>query len=90
MTKCPHCGGTAMSLSQKAALGPGRVVNCRSCGQRVASHWIAIFTAIPAFLGGLMLMRAESRPLGIAAVVGGVLVMALLQTFLVPLVRGNT
>jgi hypothetical protein len=34
-------------------------------------------------------MKSESLPLGIAAVVGGVLVMGVVQTFLVPLVRSD-
>jgi hypothetical protein len=66
---------------------PGRAINCQSCGKKVATHWIAIFAAIPAFLGGFALMKSESVALGIAAVVGGILLMGVLQTFLVPLVR---
>jgi hypothetical protein len=78
-----------MSLLQKSALGPGRAVGCRSCGRKVATHWIAIFAAIPAFLGGMVLLKSPSVPLGIAAVVGGVVAMAILQIFLVPLVRAD-
>jgi hypothetical protein len=87
MVKCPHCGGAAMSLLRKSALGPGRVVNCASCGRPVSVHWTAILAAIPAFLGGFVLMKFASLALGILAVVGGVLLMAALHTFLVPLVR---
>jgi len=76
-----------MSLLRKSALGPGRAVNCQSCGKRVAAHWSAVFAAIPAFLGGFVLMKSASLPLGIAAVVGGVLMMAAVHTYLVPLVR---
>jgi hypothetical protein len=36
-----------MSLWSKSALGPGRTVNCQSCGKKVQTHWIAIFAAIP-------------------------------------------
>ena len=43
----------------------------------------------PAFLGGFALMKSESLPLGIAAVVGGVLLMGVLHTYLVPLVRSD-
>jgi hypothetical protein len=89
MVKCPHCGRPAMSLLRKSALGPGRSINCQSCGKRVATHWIAIIVAIPAFLGGYALMKSESSVLGIAAVVGGILLMGVLQTFLVPLVRSD-
>jgi cytochrome b subunit of formate dehydrogenase len=78
-----------MSLLRKSALGPGRAIGCQSCGKKVATHWIAIFAAIPAFLGGFALMKSESLPLGLAAVAGGILVMAVLQTFLVPLVRSD-
>jgi len=78
-----------MSLLRKSGLGPGRAVPCQSCGKKVAAHWAAVFAAIPAFLGGLALMKSESLPLGIAAVVAGVLVMALLHTYLVPLVRSD-
>ena len=89
MVKCPYCNGAAMSLGRKAALGPGRAVNCQSCGKAVSSHWTAILAAIPAFLGGLVLMKSEFQPLGFLAVAGGLLVMAALQTFVVPLVRGD-
>ena len=89
MVKCPYCGRAAMSLARKSALGPGRAVSCQSCGRKVAAHWVAVFAAIPAFLGGLALMKSESVPLGIAAVVAGVLIMGLLHTFLVPLVRSD-
>ena len=52
-------------------------------------HWAAIFAAIPAFMGGLVFMRSESVPFGLAAVVGGVLMMGMLHTFLIPLVRSD-
>lgn len=90
MVKCPHCQQAAMSLMQKSALGPGRVVSCQSCGKKVATHWIAIFAAIPAFLGGYVLLKSGSSLIGLAAVVAGLLGMAVLQTFLVPLVRSET
>ena len=90
MIKCPYCGNPAMSLSRKSALGPGRAVSCQSCGKLVAAHWIGIFAAIPAFLGGFVLLKSEYSLIGFAAVVGGILLMAVLQTFLVPLVRTTT
>ena len=89
MVKCPYCNRAAMSLWRKSALGPGRVVNCQSCGKKVSVHWTAIFAAIPAFMGGYVLMKSESLPLGIAAVVGGILIMGALHTYLVPLVRND-
>jgi endogenous inhibitor of DNA gyrase (YacG/DUF329 family) len=89
MVKCPHCGKPAMSLLRKSALGPGRAVRCQSCGKPVATHWIAIFAAFPAFVGGFALMKSETLVLGFAAVAGGILLMAFIQTFLVPLVRGD-
>ena len=89
MVKCPYCNRAAMSLLRKSALGPGRAVSCQWCGKKVAAHWIAVFAAIPAFLGGYVLMKSESLPLGIAAVVGGILLMGVLHTFLVPLVRAD-
>lgn len=90
MIKCPHCGKPAMSLWKKSALGPGRAVACQSCGRGVAAHWIAILAAVPAFLGGFVLMKSASIPIGIAAVIAGVLTMGLIHTFLVPLVRSDT
>jgi hypothetical protein len=78
-----------MSLWRKSALGPGRAVDCQSCGKKVSAHWSAIFAAIPAFLGGYALMKSESLPLGIAAVVGGVLLMGVLHTYLIPLQRSG-
>ena len=89
MIKCPYCNRAAMSLWHKSALGPGRAVSCQSCGKKVAAHWTGIFAAIPAFLGGFALMKSASIPLGIAAVVAGVLIMGVLHTFLIPLVRSD-
>jgi hypothetical protein len=79
-----------MTLWRKSALGPGRAVNCQSCGKAVSAHGLAVFAAIPAFLGGLALLKSESLLLGIAAVIGGVLAMGVFHTFLVPLVRSDT
>ncbi len=89
MVKCPYCERPAMTLLRKSGLGPGRVVHCQSCGKKVAAHWTVILAAIPAFLGGLTLMRSESMLRGIAAAVVGILLMALLHTFVVPLVRSD-
>jgi hypothetical protein len=55
----------------------------------VATHWIGIFAAVPAFLGGFALIKSGYMPIGYAAVVGGILLMGLLQTFLVLLVRSE-
>jgi len=87
MVKCPHCKRAAMSLWRKSALGPGRVVQCQSCGKPVEAHWTGILAAIPAFLGGFAFMKSENVFLGIVAVVAGVIAMGVLHTFLVPLVR---
>lgn len=89
MVKCPYCGRPAMSLMRKSGLGPGRIINCQSCGKPVTTHSMAVFAAIPAFLGGFMFLKSTSVLLGSAAVVGGILAMALIQTFLVPLVRSE-
>ncbi|MEI6737398.1 MAG: hypothetical protein WCL29_02860 [Pseudomonadota bacterium] len=86
MIKCPHCNRTAMSFLRKSALGPGRAVNCQSCGKKISAHWSGIFAAIPAFLGGFALMKSASLPLGLAAVAGGLIVMGLIHTYLIPLI----
>ena len=78
-----------MSLLQKSALGPGRAISCQSCGKKVAAHWVAIFAALPAFLGGYVLLKSGTSLIGLAAVAAGLLTMAALQTFLVPLVRSE-
>lgn len=90
MTKCPYCGRPAMSLMRKSGLGPGRRIDCQSCGKPVTTHSMSVLAAIPAFLGGLVALRSASLLLGGAAIVGGVLAMGLIQTFLVPLVRSET
>lgn len=89
MIQCPYCKRSAMSLWRKSALGPGRVVNCQSCGKKISAHWTGIFAAIPAFLGGFALMKSESTPLGLAAVVGGIIMMGLIHTYMVPLIRND-
>jgi len=50
---------------------------------------MAVFAAIPAFLGGYAALHSGSLLLGALYVVGGVLAMALIQTFLVPLIKGH-
>jgi hypothetical protein len=50
---------------------------------------MSVFAAIPAFLGGLVALKSASLLLGSAAIVGGILTMGLIQTFLVPLVRSD-
>ena len=89
MVKCPYCSRPAMSLARKSGLGPGRIVNCQSCGKPVSTHSMAVFAAIPAFVGGLVAVRSASFLQGGAAVLAGVLTMAFVQTFLVPLVRAD-
>lgn len=89
MVKCPYCGRPAMSLMRKSGLGPGRVIPCQSCGKPVATHSMAVFAAIPAVLGGLFAVRSGSLLTGAAAVLAGLVAMALIQTFLVPLVRSD-
>lgn len=89
MVKCPYCSRPAMSLARKSGLGPGRIVNCQSCGKPVTTHSMAVFAAIPAFVGGLVAVRSASLLQGGAAVLAGVLAMAFVQTFLVPLVRAD-
>ncbi len=89
MVKCPYCNQAAMSLLRKSALGPGRAIPCQSCGKPVATHSAGILAAIPAFLGGFGLMKSDFQPIGFLAVAAGLLAMAALQTFAVPLVRGD-
>ena len=89
MITCPHCKGAAMTLGEKAMLGPGRVVKCCSCGKPIASHWIGILTALPAFLGGFAFLNADSTPLGLMYVLAGVAGMAALQTLVVPLMKAG-
>jgi hypothetical protein len=89
MVNCPHCKHAAMGPLRKSALGPGRIVACQSCGKKISAHWTGVFAAIPAFLGGLALMKSDSLLLGLAAVAGGLVMMGLIQTYLVPLVRAR-
>jgi cytochrome b subunit of formate dehydrogenase len=87
MITCPRCKGAAMTLGEKALLGPGRAVRCRACGGRIATHWVGIFAALPAFLGGFAFLKADTVPLGLMFVLAGVAGMALLQTYVVPLMK---
>jgi hypothetical protein len=50
---------------------------------------MGVFAAIPAVLGSAVFLKSSSVLLGIAAIVGGILAMAFIQTFLVPLVRSD-
>jgi hypothetical protein len=87
VVKCPHCAGTAMTLGQKASLGPGRIVRCQACGGGVAAHPVAILAALPAFMGGFAMLKSDSAVVGMAAIVAGLVAMALLHTFAVPLIK---
>ena len=90
MVKCPYCGNPAMTLARKSGLGPGRTIDCAACGKPVTTHPLAIFAAVPAFVGGFLALRYGSLVLGAGAVVAGVVAMALIQTFVVPLVRSDS
>ena len=90
MVKRPYCGRPAMTLMRKSGLGPGRTIDCQSCGKPVTTHSMGVFAAIRAFIGGLVALKSGSLLIGIPAVVVGVLAMALVQTFVVPLVRSDT
>jgi hypothetical protein len=79
-----------MTLLRKSGLGPGRRVACQACGNAVMPHPMSVLVAIPAFLGGLYAVKSASVLIGGAAMVAGVVAMALIQTFLVPLVRTDT
>jgi hypothetical protein len=76
-----------MTLARKSGLGPGRIINCQSCGKPVTTHPMSIFAAVPAFLGGLFALKSGSFLHGAAYVLAGILTMAFIQTFIVPLVR---
>jgi hypothetical protein len=76
-----------MSLVQKSALGPGRVVRCQACGKPVTAHVLGMLSAVPAFLGGYYALQSGSLLTGAAAMIAGVAAMALIQIFVVPLVR---
>jgi hypothetical protein len=89
MVKCPYCGRPAMTLMRKPGLGPGRTIDCQSCGKPVTTHSMGVFAAIPAFIGGLVALKSGSLLIGIPAVVVGLLAMGLVQTFVVPLVRSG-
>lgn len=78
-----------MTVGEKAMLGPGRAVKCRSCGRPIASHWVGILAALPAFFGGFAFLNAESTPLGLMYVLAGVAGMALLQIYAVPLMKAQ-
>ena len=87
MVKCPYCGQPAMSLIRKSGLGPGRVIPCQACGKPVAPHSMGVFSALLPMLAGFYFLKTGSVLLGVAAVIGGLVGMALVQTFIVPLVR---
>ena len=89
MVKCPYCGRPAMTLARKAGLGPGRIIACQSCGKPVTTHSLAVFAAIPAFIGGFLALKSGALVPGALAVIAGVLAMAFIQTFLIPLVRSE-
>ena len=90
MVKCPYCGKAAMTLGRKSGLGPGRTIDCAACGKPVTTHPLAIFAAVPAFIGGFLCLQSGSLLVGAGAVVSGVVAMALIQTFVVPLVRSES
>ena len=90
MVKCPYCSRPAMTLLRKSGLGPGRRIACQACGKAVMTHPLSVLAASPPDLGGLAAVKAGSVLIGAAAMIGGVLTMALIQTFLVPLVRTDT
>jgi len=76
-----------MTLGRKAGLAPGRVIACQACGKPVMTHSAAVFTALLPMFGGFYFLRSGSTLEGVLAIVAGVALMAVLQTFAVPLVK---
>ncbi len=60
-------------------------MRCRSCGKRVSVSWRFVWALLP-FLIGLMLAGHLKSPLGVAALVVGVIAMFLIHEFAVPIV----
>jgi DNA-directed RNA polymerase subunit RPC12/RpoP len=51
MYACPHCGADTFSFWQKELLGPGRSIECRSCGGHVSVPWLGTFACLaPMFI----------------------------------------
>lgn len=76
-----------MTLGRKAGLAPGRMLPCQSCGKPVMTHSAGVFTALLPMLAGFYFLRTGSMIEGVLGIVAGVAAMALLQTFVVPLVK---
>jgi len=87
MRTCPYCGQQALTARQKSTLGPVRSVPCQSCGKRVSvSRW-SILAVVPFLIGIGAAWYLEASPLGIAALVVGVIAMFAVHEYAVPLVR---
>ncbi len=87
---CPGCEEPSFTFWQKQVLGPGRKKRCRRCGALVSvsrTHWIPMLLLSAAFpIVAIVVLFAHGLAAAVGAVVLMVLVGALYQHHLVPLV----
>jgi len=84
---CPYCGQQALTALRKAKLGPTRLVRCQSCGKRVSVSPGAVLAVVPFLIGIGAVWYFRASPLGIGALVVGLLAMFVVHEYAVPLVR---
>lgn len=97
MYACPWCQRKTFSFWQKQSLGPSRSIKCTACTRRVSVPWVrAQFAAAPLMLlafAGLLVGKVAYGVLpeilmgGCLGLMVGMIVMAPLYHFFVPLVK---
>ncbi len=86
MRTCPYCNQEAFSFWRKSFLGPARTAECRSCGRKVSVSWVSLLGMVPLLAGMFAFARLEGSPLGIAALVGGIVAVCAFHEYVSPLV----
>jgi hypothetical protein len=88
MTTCPYCHKQAMSQLRKSFLGPALSAQCKSCCKRVSVPPAAMLAVTP-FLFSIILARflaPHGWQFSALSLFVGILAMAAIHAFLVPLV----
>jgi predicted RNA-binding Zn-ribbon protein involved in translation (DUF1610 family) len=82
---CPHCGKPGISVMRKMCLGPAVPATCEACGKKVGVPYMAMLAGIP-FLAAIVGSElVEPFALKTAFLIGGFVVMAVIQMRWVPL-----
>jgi len=85
---CPHCERHGITLLRKLFLGPAVPATCKECGRKIGVPYVySLLAFIPGVVAIFGLGFVDPFAIKAAILVGGVVVVSLLQVYWVPLAR---